>query len=282
MPTPNDGEPAVAAQASGALERGELFARIASSVVLAPAALATAWAGGPIFAGFIAAGGVILAREWTRMSDPHGSDLAFALAAGGASAATIAASAQLDLLAVGLGAAMALAAGLEAARRGRAFDAAFGVAYIAAACAALVSLRLEGPREGALIVTFLYASVWGADIGAYAAGKMVGGPRLLAKVSPNKTWAGLAGGLALAVCFGVGASALTGWRAPAAGVAGAAAALGLAGLGGDLFESSLKRRYGVKDSGALIPGHGGLFDRVDGLMAASLALAGWMWAEALA
>lgn len=256
-------------------DRAELRARILSSIIMAPAALLAAWIGGPLFAGMIAAGGVILAREWTRMSDPGGEDIAFALAAGGAAGATIAASARLEAWAAGIAAVLAIAAGLEALRRGKAREAAFGTAYISTACASLVWLRLQGEGEGERLVTYLFACVWGADIGAYAAGKLVGGPRLLPAVSPNKTWAGLGGGLVLAVVFGLLAVVVTDWRAPSTSVALAAAALGAAGLSGDLFESWLKRRFGVKDTGTLIPGHGGLFDRVDGLMAAVLVMVVW-------
>ncbi len=276
MPTRGDADVAAARRPAARGEDGaELFARIASSVVLAPAALAAAWIGGPVFAGVIAAGGVILAREWTRMTDPDGPDVAFALVGGGAAGATIAASAGIIELAWAWMAAMAAAAFVAAWKRGRAWSAGFGVIYASAPAACLVWLRLQGDPIGADLLTFLFACVWGADIGAYAAGRLVGGPLLLPTLSPKKTWAGLAGGVVLAVSFGAAASLLTGWRPIDAGLVAGAAALGAAGLAGDLFESALKRRYGVKDAGSLIPGHGGLFDRVDSLIVASVVLAAW-------
>lgn len=272
MPTPLE-----APVKAGSRAPAELWPRVASSLVLAPAALAVTWLGGPAFAGVMAAAGVILAREWTRMADPEGADPAFALAAGGAAGAVIAASASYMAAAFAWAAGAAVFAALEARGRGRAGDAAFGVAYVGAACAAVVWLRLHGEAAGlsAALVWFLFAAAWGADIGAYAVGRLVGGPLLAARISPQKTWAGLAGGVVLAGVFGALAAVITGWPTTVFEAALGAMALGAVGLGGDLLESAAKRRYGVKDAGALIPGHGGLLDRVDGLMAAALALALW-------
>ena len=121
--------------------------------------------------------------------------------------------------------------------------------------------------------------MWAADVGAYAVGRSVGGPRLAPKISPNKTWSGLVGGLVAATLSGV---FLAGWLdvafLPGSG-AMAAVVLGVIAQGGDLFESALKRRCGVKDSGRMIPGHGGLLDRVDSLLAAApvAALMFWLW-----
>lgn len=269
--TPRLVEPGQAAP-SGA---GELGARIASSAVLAPTILWVTWMEAPIFVGAVAAAGVILAREWTRMSDPEASDLSFALAAGGAAGATIAASAGMMATALAVACGAALAASAAAWTRGRAVWAGFGVLYCAAPCVAIVWLRLQGDPAGSALVTFLLLTVWGADIGAYAAGRAIGGARIAPRISPQKTWAGVAGGVVLAVAFGAGAAAATGRPAPIGAAAAGAAALALAALAGDLLESGIKRRFGVKDAGALIPGHGGLLDRVDGLMAAACALAVW-------
>ncbi len=276
MPTPSE-----AGAQPGAPTGAELRARVLSALVLAPVALLLAWTGGPAFAGAIAAGGVILGREWTRMADPQGSDLAFALTAGAAAGATIAASAQFYLWALAWAAALSAAAAIEALRRERAFEAAIGAAYISCVAVAMVWLRLQGDPIGAQYVTFLFVSVWGADIGAYAAGKAIGGPKLLPQISANKTWAGVVGGVVLAAVFGGLSAVLMGWSGSPAALAGAAAILGAAGLGGDLYESFWKRRFGVKDAGSLIPGHGGLFDRIDSLMTASLVMAGWLaWSAA--
>ncbi len=125
--------------------------------------------------------------------------------------------------------------------------------------------------EGRQITFMLLAVVWCSDIGAYAVGRLVGGPRLAPGISPGKTWSGAAGGLAAAMIGGsmVGSHNVV-QLGPNPGVVGLSLALGVASQLGDLGESALKRHYGVKDSGRLLPGHGGLLDRLDGLMAAAI------------
>lgn len=162
-------------------------------------------------------------------------------------------------------------------------DAAYGVFYIAPAAICLIWLRSTNQGEWWTLMLFLVT--WSADIGAFAVGSLLKGPKLWPRFSPNKTWSGFIGGLACASLVGVliatpfkldidvpkafmpvfqlnvGAAALIGL------------AVGLATMAGDLWESALKRRFGVKDSGDLIPGHGGLLDRVDGLMFAVVVMA---------
>lgn len=135
---------------------------------------------------------------------------------------------------------------------------------IVLAALALVWLRADA-TVGLANVLFLLVVVWASDIGAYAAGRLVGGPRLAPRISPGKTWSGAAGGLLAAAVVGAIAGRLGG--------AGVAAALSVLEQVGDLAESAAKRRAGVKDSGALIPGHGGLLDRLDGLLGAAPAAA---------
>jgi phosphatidate cytidylyltransferase len=122
-------------------------------------------------------------------------------------------------------------------------------------------------------VLFLLLIVWAGDIGAYLVGRWVGGPRLAPRISPGKTWSGAIGGLAAAVAVGLIAAHLL-WQPttvwPAAAIA---SVLGVVAQAGDLLESFVKRRLAVKDSGHLIPGHGGLFDRLDGVLAAAPAAA---------
>jgi len=137
-----------------------------------------------------------------------------------------------------------------------------GVLYALVPAVALLWLR-EGPREGAGLVLWVMVVTWATDIFAYFAGRSFGGPRLAPAISPNKTWSGLAGGV-------VGAAIAGGFVANALGLPWeyfvAAPAFAAAAQGGDLFESALKRRAGVKDAGELLPGHGGVMDRLDGLV----------------
>jgi phosphatidate cytidylyltransferase len=138
-----------------------------------------------------------------------------------------------------------------------------GVPYVGLAAAALVWLRFD-PTAGRQNVLFLVLMVWASDIGAYVVGRFAGGPKLAPSISPGKTWSGAIGGVAAAVAV---ASTMAG--GPAGPVVLVAIALSIVSQLGDLLESALKRRFGVKDSGRLIPGHGGLLDRLDGMLTAA-------------
>jgi len=139
-----------------------------------------------------------------------------------------------------------------------------GVPYVGLGAAALLWLR-AGHGSGRLAVLFVVLVVWASDIGAYAVGRLIGGPLLAPAISPGKTWAGAVGGLV--------AAAAVGFVSLHPGSALLAAGLGIAAQAGDLMESAMKRGFGVKDSGWLIPGHGGLLDRFDGLLTAAPAAA---------
>ena len=138
----------------------------------------------------------------------------------------------------------------------------FGILYTAVAALSLVGWRGVG---GARAIYVLLAIVWCSDIGAYAVGRLVGGRRLAPRVSPGKTWSGAVGGLLAAILAAFAVSGVVNIQA-----AMIATVLGIASQVGDLGESAAKRHYNVKDSGRLIPGHGGLLDRLDGLLAASI------------
>ena len=146
-----------------------------------------------------------------------------------------------------------------------------GVFYIALPCWVLLFLRSD-PIAGRETLFWLLAVVWSSDTGAYVFGRLIGGPRMSPVISPKKTWSGLIGGIGSAGIVGAiaafvlqkdGFLALAGWSA----------VIGAACQAGDLAESWVKRHFGVKDTGKTIPGHGGLFDRVDGLLAAAIAVA---------
>ena len=241
--------------------------RVLSALVLAPAALLLVWAGGTAFSIFNAAFAAAMAWEWVRMSDKAAPPRAFAIATGTAvGAALLAGQAEPGWTAAWI-VGGAVFAGLDRRRRGRAYEAVAGVAYIALAAAVLVSLR-EGEQGGLAAVLFLLAVVWAADTFAYLAGSWIGGPKLLPAASPNKTWAGLAAGLAFGIAAGAGVAQLLGFDPVYAALIAAPTAL--AAVLGDLVMSLAKRRFGVKDAGTLIPGHGGVLDRVDALMMAVL------------
>ena len=254
--------------------------RAASAAVLIPAVLAAVWYGGGPFLLMIAISIGLMSIEWGKMSAPDApAEVAVAISVA-ALAAVFAAYTGWYRSAWGLmiGGAF-IAATASRGRAERAMDAAYGVIYVAPACIALVWLRDVSrepfawtPGEGVSWTLVTVAVTWAADIGAYAAGNVFKGPKLWPRISPNKTWSGFVGGLVVssAVAVAVNRFVSTGLSQQAAALVGLIA--GLATMAGDLWESILKRRFGVKDSGDLIPGHGGLLDRVDGLMFALIVV----------
>jgi phosphatidate cytidylyltransferase len=248
-----------------------LALRIVSGAILAPAALAVAWFGGGLFLVMIAVAVSVLSIEWAMMA---------ARAAPARLAITMTASVLAVVFLTYIGAiypafamiafgAVATAVASQGVTERRA-DAAYGVLYVAPACLAIVWLRHTPQGNGWTVM--LLATTWAADICAYAVGNALKGPRLWPRYSPNKTWSGFFGGLLGAAAAAVGVAALL-MRLSLVGAAIIGISAGLATMMGDLWESMLKRRFGVKDSGDLIPGHGGLLDRVDGLMFATIVFA---------
>ncbi len=251
--------------------RSELSLRIISGLALAVAALGTAWLGGPVFAVVWTAAAMIVATEWQRIV--HGADAGPAQALTGAAAALAGLGAWIGSWPVIL-AAFALAAPAAAVfGRGRPIDTGGGVVYAAALAAAVILCRSQG-QAGLIVIFWLFAVVWGTDTCAYFTGRSLGGPKLWPRVSPKKTWSGAIGGLvggaalglAVLVAFGVG----LGLRHVLLSLV-----FSVATQAGDLFESALKRRYDVKDAGAIIPGHGGVMDRLDGFIFAAAAAAAY-------
>ncbi len=228
------------------------------------------------FALLTAVGAVFLALEWRHLIavrfDEKAGNLA-GMAAGGAAVLVILMVAMgWSELALLVALFCASSSGLVAAfAGGSAFWTIIGVLYISLPMMALVWLRAM-PVDGLAMMLWLLMVVWSADIFAYFVGRNVGGPRLAPSISPGKTWSGFCGGMAGAVLVGALVAMANGpFRVvPAVGLA---AGMAVAAQIGDLAESALKRKAGMKDSGTLIPGHGGLFDRVDGLLFAAPVLA---------
>lgn len=170
-------------------------------------------------------------------------------------------------LLIGAGAVLLLVEWARLCRHARArWMLAGGTIWIVLAAAALLWLRAD-PAAGRGNLVFLMLLIWASDSGAYLVGRLVGGPRLAPLISPGKTWSGAAGGIAAAIVVGWGAAWLRPTGASLARIAAVALVLCVIGQLGDLAESWAKRRFGVKDSGTLIPGHGGLLDRLDALIA---------------
>jgi phosphatidate cytidylyltransferase len=259
--------PATQSQSRKSARWGDLKLRVLSAAVLAPLALGCIWLGGLAIAGLIALVGVGLSYEWLGLCGQRRSLAAWALFAAVPLAVILTewdtATHAILLLAVATILCIALTRGISIVR-----PLAFGIPYLGPGVVALVWLR--HPEEtGRANVIVLLLIVWASDIGAYVAGRAIGGAPLAPAISPGKTRSGAIGGLIAAALVGFGAALILGegmtiWRPVAF-----AALIGCVSQAGDLFESLLKRHFGVKDSGAMIPGHGGLLDRLDALLTAT-------------
>ena len=248
----------------------ELALRVCSALVLVPLALATAYLGDWPFAVFwgVAAMGVLW--EWTSLV--AGTDRRFVLMTG---AASLALAFALVVSGLPLAAVIVLAIGTLAAASlapaERRLWIAGGIPYAGTLGVAPIVLRSDG-EDGFLAVIFLFAVVWTTDIAAYFIGRAAGGSKLVPQVSPNKTWSGAIGGTLAAVVVAL-VLAKTAALAGLFAIAMLAIVLSVSAQAGDVFESFLKRRFGAKDSSHLIPGHGGLMDRLDGFVTASVVAA---------
>lgn len=251
--------------------------RATSAIVLGAVSLGAVWVFGPPFhwrAPFlvlIAVAGALLSIEWSSMATPVASRRASAVTTIFVVAVILLAARDQYGWAWSCVFVGAVVAGVVAKDvSARALDGAYGVLYIAPACLALV--WMIGTKQGPRWILMLFAATWAADICAFLVGNALKGPKLWPRFSPNKTWTGFFGGLAGAMLASMAVAASI-MRLSLAGAALIGLAGGLATMAGDLWESMLKRRFGVKDSGDLIPGHGGLLDRVDGLMFAVMVFA---------
>lgn len=256
--------------AAPVIRTSELPLRVVSGVAMILVALLALVVGSWPFWALVTAAGLLIAAEWAGLA--HASQAGIRLTVAGAAL-------PLALAAPGVGVPLAtmlwavLGAGMLVALVARRPRLGLGVVYASLPCLALMTIRWQ--PDGARLALWTLAAVWATDIGAYFAGRAIGGPKLAPRLSPNKTWAGLIGGMAAALGFGfLLARALpVPYR-----LAGLAGLLAVAAQAGDLFESWLKRRAGAKDSGRLLPGHGGAMDRLDGVVPVALIVALLLWA----
>ncbi len=247
----------------------ELTKRVLSALVMAAAALATLWIGGLVFAAFWAAAAAWIWVEWLAMTTAPARRVRML-----AGIAGILAVAAALLFAPGwtviAGAAAILAQLVLPGPRAERGWGVLGLIYAGVVVVAVIIVRND-PALGMAGIAWMFAVVWTSDIAAFFTGRALGGPKLMPSVSPKKTWSGFIGGLIAATIAGIA----VGWAAarygqqpmPLAALAILSAAASIAGQAGDLAESALKRRAGVKDSGSTIPGHGGIMDRLDAFCA---------------
>lgn len=255
-------------QGGVARQKSEVLLRLASALVLATLALGAAIASPWSFLVLVIVSGVIVAWEWGRLVRGEGFDrISIIEVAAVAAVAILLTLGRADLAALALAAA-AVAVGLLSLSSGHPAWSLAGLIYAALPAAALVFLRSDASL-GAIAVLYLFAVAWTTDTASYAAGRLIGGPKLAPRISPRKTWSGfIVGALAPALVgylFALALKDTSAWRLALVSVA-----LALACQLGDLLESAVKRHFGAKDMSQLIPGHGGLLDRIDGLLIAAI------------
>lgn len=248
----------------------EMLTRLVSAAIMVPAALFLTWHSETAFALVTFVVGALVLYEWLRMVGAGhlvkvrlASWAALAVIAAAALHAPEPVAAALSVMAFGVFAVMVLAR----AARVRSRWVVIGLLYAGAAVISMVALRRGDDGFGVVLFVFLIA--WTSDTMAFFVGRAVGGPKLWRSISPSKTWSGAAGGLAAGVAVGIVVAGVN--AVPLTWVTVVVAFfVAIASQGGDLLESATKRHFKVKDAGRLIPGHGGVMDRVDGLIAASI------------
>ncbi|MCY0094841.1 phosphatidate cytidylyltransferase [Hoeflea ulvae] len=248
----------------------ELRLRIVSGIVLGIIVLAATWVGGIWFTGLAVLIMVLMHYEFSTMSGaPAKAPLANAIGWLAVLATALFVLTSLPVMALAAIFIGAAGAGFAGYKRGAGPWSAIAVLYAGFSGLALAEIRGEG-LFGLFAMLFVFAIVWSTDILAYFCGRALGGPKLAPRISPGKTWSGAIFGAAAGVGAGVGVALAIrhggGWMIPMV-----ALVLAVASEIGDLFESWIKRRFGAKDSSHLIPGHGGVMDRVDGLVFAAFA-----------
>ncbi|TYC58612.1 phosphatidate cytidylyltransferase [Rhodobacterales bacterium] len=248
----------------------DLGIRLLSAVILGPLVLGVAYLGGAAYAILVLVAACLFFDEWIKITGTPKRSIGAVV--GFTALAALALLIFVDLAPVGLLVLVALALGAFAFERftRQARWCVEGLLYSGLALYALTVIR-DG-TIGLVLTFFLLIVVWATDIFAYFSGRAIGGPKLWARVSPKKTWSGALGGLAAAMLLGTGFAYLAGSQTLALWAL-LALVLSAVSQAGDLLESAIKRRFDVKDSSQLIPGHGGIMDRVDGLVAAAICAA---------
>ena len=247
----------------------EIIARVLMGLILAPAGIWVVWTGGVPLKMATALCGVIAALEWGRMAMKNGRGygryaIYAILSLGTICSVLLAESSPLAIVWVCV-AALSGAGIASVVARQNVMHMMIGAAYVSIPFGAFILIRETWPN-GASALLFIMVIVWVTDIAAFLAGKGFGGPRLAPKRSPNKTWIGAFGALICAVLCGAAASRVLG--ADIMSLMLIAGAISIIAQAGDLLESHFKRLFGVKDASGVIPGHGGVLDRLDSLMAA--------------
>ncbi len=256
---------------TGPRRGSELALRFYSALILILISLSLTYFSATSFAALLVFFATLMGWEWARVVRKTGVDLIFCV-----QTVAVASAGGLTLIRYHVSAVAVMMVGTLAAfwlhktrlRHSDPWWSAAGVYYAGFPVMALISIR-QDPDFGLAAVIYLFLIVWSADTGAFFAGRFIGGPKLAPAISPNKTWAGLAGGAGLALMAGI---AFGGWFPGASplGLGVQSIFLALIAQGGDLGESAIKRIFGVKHSSGLIPGHGGVLDRLDGLVFAAI------------
>lgn len=253
----------------------KLVLRIVSGIALSAVALAITYAGPLPFALLVTAFVAVMAWEWGRLVCSSGFDPAWAVQVGATAIGTVLVASECPgcaLLAIVIGTLLVFVLRRLQMGTAQSWWSATGVYYVGLPSIALVWIRSD-PEFGWYAVLFIFITVWTTDTAAYIFGKTIGGPLLAPDISPKKTWAGFSGGLICATLLGSAVLLGVAGTKDLLAVIGLSAGVSLVSQIGDLGESSIKRLFGRKDASGVIPGHGGVLDRVDGLVFAALACA---------
>lgn len=259
--------------------------RLISALVMVPIAIAVVYYGGWVLVGFVTFAAAVMSFEWNRLTRQEGQLKSFyglivthSATVAVASFFAMKAAWSLAFGALALGALVILVIMIPKKRSplwpllAIPYFGLPGMGLLWLRASASLSQDLAGPTSGLAVVVWLFFVVWASDGGGYIFGKSIGGPKLAPRISPKKTWAGFLGGAFLAGLMGLIAAAILDWNI-AKDIIILSLILSVISQIGDLVESAIKRRFDVKDIGSFIPGHGGVMDRMDGLLFAMAAAA---------